>query len=129
MTNSIRPLIRQAGYTRRRDSLRVEQPIPSISVRLAPLPQVFRHFTRCWPSIDIEIPGEATEEGDAVEHRRGRVLTALAYALKDIDHNHVQGILLEGHGREAIDPSWSCRVDPRPGGRNKATGAVAAAGT
>ncbi|MEP7141396.1 MAG: amino acid adenylation domain-containing protein [Ferruginibacter sp.] len=33
------------------------------------------------------------------------LLTALAYALKDINQNNVQGITLEGHGREDIDPS------------------------
>jgi amino acid adenylation domain-containing protein/non-ribosomal peptide synthase protein (TIGR01720 family) len=33
------------------------------------------------------------------------LLTALAYALKDINDNDIQGITLEGHGREEIDPS------------------------
>ncbi|WDF57316.1 non-ribosomal peptide synthetase [Mucilaginibacter sp. KACC 22063] len=33
------------------------------------------------------------------------LLTALAYALKDINHSDIQGITLEGHGREEIDPS------------------------
>lgn len=52
--NSIRPLSAQAGYPHREASLGVEQPIPRISVRLAPLPYVFRHSTRGWPSMDIE---------------------------------------------------------------------------
>ncbi|WP_299316055.1 condensation domain-containing protein, partial [uncultured Aquimarina sp.] len=33
------------------------------------------------------------------------LLTALAYGLKDINGNDVQGITLEGHGRESIDPT------------------------
>lgn len=33
------------------------------------------------------------------------LLTALAYALKDINQNNIQGITLEGHGRENIDPA------------------------
>jgi amino acid adenylation domain-containing protein/non-ribosomal peptide synthase protein (TIGR01720 family) len=33
------------------------------------------------------------------------LLTALAYALKDINERNIQGITLEGHGREAIDPA------------------------
>ena len=33
------------------------------------------------------------------------LLTALAYALKDINQNSIQGITLEGHGREEIDAS------------------------
>jgi len=33
------------------------------------------------------------------------LLTALAYALKELNGNDTQGITLEGHGREAIDPS------------------------
>ncbi|WP_268225865.1 condensation domain-containing protein, partial [Sinomicrobium oceani] len=33
------------------------------------------------------------------------LLTALAYALKDSNGNNIQGITLEGHGRENIDPS------------------------
>ena len=33
-----------------RASLGVEQPVPRISVTLAPLPQVFRHLMRFWPS-------------------------------------------------------------------------------
>jgi amino acid adenylation domain-containing protein/non-ribosomal peptide synthase protein (TIGR01720 family) len=33
------------------------------------------------------------------------LLTALAYSLKDINHSTIQGITLEGHGREDIDPS------------------------
>jgi amino acid adenylation domain-containing protein/non-ribosomal peptide synthase protein (TIGR01720 family) len=33
------------------------------------------------------------------------LLTALAYALRDINGRHVQGITLEGHGRELIDPT------------------------
>ncbi|WDF57315.1 non-ribosomal peptide synthetase [Mucilaginibacter sp. KACC 22063] len=33
------------------------------------------------------------------------LLTALAYALKDINHSDTQIITLEGHGREEIDPS------------------------
>jgi len=33
------------------------------------------------------------------------LLTALAYALKELNHQNVQGITLEGHGREEIDPS------------------------
>jgi hypothetical protein len=43
MTNSIHPLFRQAGYHRYRASLGVDQLIRIISVRLAPLPHVFRH--------------------------------------------------------------------------------------
>src|SRR5687768_15428990 len=50
------PLSAQAGYPHREASLGVEQPIPRISVRLAPLPYVFRHSTRGWPSMDIEQP-------------------------------------------------------------------------
>src|SRR5262249_39679004 len=50
LTNSIRPLFRQAGYGRRGSSLGVEQSILRISVRLAPLPQVFRHITLRWSS-------------------------------------------------------------------------------
>ena len=33
------------------------------------------------------------------------LLTGLAYALKEINQNSIQGITLEGHGREDIDPS------------------------
>src|SRR5215218_9160268 len=54
--------------------------MPQICVRLTPLPQVFRHSTRGWRSMDVEIPCEATEQGEAVEHRRGRVLTGLDYS-------------------------------------------------
>ena len=46
-----RPLIRQARAPCPRASLGVEQPMAKICVRLAPLPQVFRHAPRCWPSI------------------------------------------------------------------------------
>jgi hypothetical protein len=38
-----RPLIRQAGDPYLKGSLGVEQPIPGIGVRLAPLSPVFRH--------------------------------------------------------------------------------------
>jgi len=50
MTNSNRPLIRQAGDPYLKGSLGVEQPIPGIGVRLAPLSPVFRHPARGWPS-------------------------------------------------------------------------------
>lgn len=33
------------------------------------------------------------------------LLTALVYALKDINHSNTQYVTLEGHGREEIDPS------------------------
>ncbi len=44
-----RPLNRQARHPRHRASPGVEQPIARICVRLAPLPQVFRHLALCWP--------------------------------------------------------------------------------
>ena len=49
LTNSIRPLDRQAGDPCPRAGLSIEQPMPRICVRLAPLPQVFRHPALCWP--------------------------------------------------------------------------------
>ena len=48
--NSIRPFVRQAGDPCPRTSLGVEQPVPRIFVRLAPLLHVFRHSARSWPS-------------------------------------------------------------------------------
>jgi len=50
-----RPLNRQAGDPSPRASLGVEQPLPRNFVRLTPLPQVFRHSVRCWPSIGATI--------------------------------------------------------------------------
>ena len=44
-----RPLFRQAGDPCHKSGLGVEQPMPRISVRLTPLPQVFRHPALCWP--------------------------------------------------------------------------------
>jgi hypothetical protein len=44
------PLNRQAGDFCHRGSQSVEQPMPQIPVRLAPLPQVFRHAARGWPA-------------------------------------------------------------------------------
>jgi hypothetical protein len=48
--DSIRPFLRQAGDPCPKASLSVEQPMPRICVRLAPLPQVFRQPTCCWSS-------------------------------------------------------------------------------
>jgi hypothetical protein len=73
-------LNRQDANPCHRASMGVKQPMARICVRLAPLLQVFRHSTRSWSSRDIEIPCEATEEGEAAEHRRGRVLTGLGYS-------------------------------------------------
>ena len=55
LTNSIRPFLRQAGAPGYRSSLGVEQPMPEICVRLAPLPRVFRQSVRCWSSIGAPI--------------------------------------------------------------------------
>src|SRR4051794_32671946 len=49
-------------------SVGVEQPILRISVRLAPLQQVFRHCPPCWPSRGVEISFETNKEGEAVEN-------------------------------------------------------------
>jgi hypothetical protein len=45
-----RPFFQQAGHSYRKSSLGVEQPVPRISVHLAPLRQVFRHPPLYWPS-------------------------------------------------------------------------------
>jgi len=48
-----RPFFRYDEYPRLMSSLGVEQLIRIISVRLSPLPQVFRHCAPCWPSIGL----------------------------------------------------------------------------
>jgi hypothetical protein len=45
-----RPLCGQDAYPCHKASLGVEQPVPRISVSFSPLPQVFRHPARGWPS-------------------------------------------------------------------------------
>jgi amino acid adenylation domain-containing protein/non-ribosomal peptide synthase protein (TIGR01720 family) len=59
----------------------------------------------------MELPAELTktllQESSKAYHTEinDLLLTALAYALRDINQHEVQGITLEGHGREAIDSS------------------------
>ena len=55
--------------------------------------------------LDKELTRSLIQEASRVYHTEVNdlLLTALAYALKEINHNTIQGITLEGHGREDID--------------------------
>src|SRR5215831_8007925 len=66
MTNSIRPLFRQAGDSCRTARLGVEQPMPRICVILAPLPQVFRHAASL--GRRTETPRRCADPGICLTH-------------------------------------------------------------